>query len=318
MRLCRTERKWRDSIFEFEFKENTIIGNYNFRVKIGGGGYGMVYFVRHIKTGVAYAAKVILNPDPNPNPPNRNHPTAAMREVSNQRQLGLPITEVFHYGIYPIIIMEYIDQVPQKCIVLGSQVETILDFASFMISFLVKCKNMRMIHGDLSANNFMWCSRNRKRFEVIDFGTSTYIPPCYCLNKITFILDNMCTTLPYRCPRILYQVDPFRYDLWSFGVIVYELWFRNYPFVGNNPSGGLTKVQCTELVSILPRTCGHPILQHILSTCFRPKASRVEELQYYCHSTPSVQMPRLVPCPSSKQVESTIADSELTEPVIPT
>lgn len=67
-------------------------------------------------------------------------------------------------------------------------------------------------------------------------------------------------------------------DIWSFGMLLWELWTRRVPFDGLSPQAVVEKVLAHELPPWPPKT--PPVLEQIAGRCWsrvRPSASDSEE-----------------------------------------
>ena len=91
----------------------------------------------------------------------------------------------------------------------------------------------RVAHRDLSMNNVL-LGENGSGLKIADLGLA-----CSCES---FILERTVQTLPYRAPEVLLQGKeparlpnaPCTLDMWSFGVICYQLWASELPFSGTD------------------------------------------------------------------------------------
>lgn len=86
-----------------------------------------------------------------------------------------------------------------------------------------------IVHRDLKLENWMYGYTERgNRLKLIDFGFSRI------LNDASQELHLSCGTLPYLSPERLRLCYTSRSDIWSLGVICYELLFARPPFHAHN------------------------------------------------------------------------------------
>ena len=102
----------------------------------------------------------------------------------------------------------------------------------------------RLVHRDLKLENILIKkeSENNIIFKLTDYGLSRQ------LLTISKKLSSKAGTPGFTAPEILkYEEGLEKYnqecDLWSLGVIIYVLYFREYPYKGNNELAILNKIQ---------------------------------------------------------------------------
>ena len=98
-----------------------------------------------------------------------------------------------------------------------------------MIALGVKhCHDRRIIHRDLKAQNVFLCKNGMAK--VGDFGVS------YILQHTNSVVKSMSGTPYYMPPELFDEIpDSFPADIWSLGVLLYNLCALSYPF---KPSDG--------------------------------------------------------------------------------
>lgn len=100
----------------------------------------------------------------------------------------------------------------------------ILNIFRQLVASLKYCHSKRIIHRDLKPENIMITSDN-KTIKLIDFGISKVLS----LNSVS--ATTYCGTMPYMSPEILDQKKySYSTDIWSMGIILYELVCLEYPF----------------------------------------------------------------------------------------
>ncbi|CAD8125942.1 unnamed protein product [Paramecium sonneborni] len=93
---------------------------------------------------------------------------------------------------------------------------------------------MNVIHRDLKPENIL-CF-NDDIFKISDFGWSVHTPS----NR----RKTLCGTLDYLCPEMInYQTHDNRVDVWTIGVLAYELVVGRPPFESHNENDTKRKIQ---------------------------------------------------------------------------
>lgn len=143
--------------------------------------------------------------------------------------------ECFKFKGNFFIVMKFVE---------GSSLKEIIDKAKlqnhrFDINFIMKtfaqilaalkhCKENSIIHRNIRPENIMLTSTGL--VKLINFG----IPSIISNVVKTRLPDNISTIYSYMSPEIINGGDySFENDIWSFGVILYELFVFEHPFQGN-------------------------------------------------------------------------------------
>ncbi|XP_043925597.1 testis-specific serine/threonine-protein kinase 1-like [Protopterus annectens] len=94
------------------------------------------------------------------------------------------------------------------------------------------CHEINIVHRDLKCENLLLDSNYN--IKLSDFGFSRY---CACDEKGCIILSQtFCGTVAYAAPEML-QNKPYQpkiSDIWSMGVVLFEMIFGSMPFDGSN------------------------------------------------------------------------------------
>ncbi len=218
------------------------ISHYRILGKLGGGGMGVVYEAEDIRLGRHVALKFI--------PENLAGDTKAMerfeREARAASQLNHPcictIHEVEEYNGHPFIVMEKLEGESLKQVIKGEPVELdrLLDVAIQVCEALAVSHSKGIIHRDIKpANIFITTSGQTK---VLDFGLAKLIRDGrFATSEETPVEDSLTAvgvipgTAVYMSPEQAKseELDP-RSDLFSLGVVLYEMATGKKPFTGNN------------------------------------------------------------------------------------
>jgi len=127
---------------------------------------------------------------------------------------GQPLSEVLRAGQLPL--------------------ETVLALSIHIAGTLGALHRQRLVHKDLKPSNILYYAASRTT-DLIDFGIATRLPQEVQEAKAPQVLEG---TLAYLSPeqtgRMNRSVDA-RSDLYSFGVLLYELLTGRVPFVSQDP-----------------------------------------------------------------------------------
>jgi TolB-like protein len=215
------------------------VSHYRILGKLGGGGMGVVYEGEDLKLGRHVALKFI--------PENLAHDPKSLerftREARAASQLNHPNICTIH-GIednngHPFIVMEKLDGESLKQHISGQamKVEEVLDVGVQVADALVASHAKGIVHRDIKpANIFMTPSGQVK---VLDFGLAKLV---HNLGEDEAGADNSLTavgvipgTAVYMSPeQARSEAIDARTDLFSFGVVLYEMATGKKPFTGNN------------------------------------------------------------------------------------
>ena len=216
------------------------VSHYRILGKLGGGGMGVVYEAEDLKLGRHVALKFIpenLTGDP-------KSLERFTREARAASQLNHPNICTIH-GIednngHPFIVMEKLDGESLKAHIAGHAmpVEEVLDVGVQVGDALVASHAKGIVHRDIKpANIFLTPSHQVK---VLDFGLAKLVHNLGTEDDAG--ADNSLTavgvipgTAVYMSPeQARSETIDARSDLFSFGVVMYEMATGKKPFAGNN------------------------------------------------------------------------------------
>ncbi|CAD8113683.1 unnamed protein product [Paramecium sonneborni] len=206
-----------------------FLAHYEIVKKIGQGGFGEVYLVKHLSTENLRAAKVVLRKT-------INCEEKLLEETEILKTLDHPnivkVLEIFADFKYYYIVTEYCQGGE-----LLERIKTITNYnenlaAKYMkqiFSAIQYCHQKNIVHRDLKPENILFDSRDPDgNLKVIDFGASEkMIDSSFLTKKIG--------TPYYVAPEVLSdQGYDEKVDIWSCGVILYILLIGRPPFKGGN------------------------------------------------------------------------------------
>ncbi|MFO0619257.1 MAG: protein kinase [Polyangiaceae bacterium] len=255
-----------------------LLNKYRVERLIGRGGMGCVAAVRHVDLGELFAMKVLL-------PEIAQRPGAVERFVREARAAARlksdHVVRVVDVGTLdtgsPYLVMEYLE---------GKDLATLLeergtlsprqvvDFTLEALDAISEAHANGIIHRDLKPSNLFVSVRKNQQLllKVLDFGISKELNP---RDQATTHSAGLMGSPYYMSPehmRSAKRVDA-RTDVWSLGIIMYELLSGTIPFDGETPTEVCSAVLEQPLPSLLERAPHVPLeLVTIVERCLRRSA----------------------------------------------
>lgn len=204
------------------------MNEYHLLDQIGEGSFGRVYKARRKYTGRIVAIKMI-----NKLGQTKDDLISFRREIDILRNVDHPNIMRF---------LDIIETDTDFCLVselARGDLFTIIDdqqtlpeevlktIAAQLVSALSNLHSRRIIHRDLKPQNVLICANNA--LKLCDFGFAR------ALSCTTLVLTSIKGTPLYMAPELV-QEQPYdeKVDVWSLGVILYELYFGKPPFYTNS------------------------------------------------------------------------------------
>lgn len=214
--------------------------HYVIEQKLGEGGMGVVYRARDEKLQRDVALKFLGTL---PIATSASH-ERALQEARAISALNHPnICTVYEVGEFdgrPFIAMEFVEGRPLSIEIpsIGLSLEQVERYGMQLADALAHAHSRGVVHRDLKASNVIITPSGR--LKVLDFGISRRIEPGKASTNGTTVLDQswesqhtFTGTLPYVAPEILKGQDAdVRSDVWSLGVLLYEMASGHRPFRG--------------------------------------------------------------------------------------
>ena len=214
------------------------ISHYKIISKIGEGGRGVVYKAEDLDLKRIVALKFI-----SPHlADNKNDLDSLYQEARSASKLNHPnittIYEIGHSGKHHFITMEYLDgdTLKDKIKRDSFHLDEILDIAIATLEGIKKAHDNNIIHRDIKSENVMLTESGTAK--VMDFGLARNLERDN-VTKISVTLG----TIAYMSPEQIEgsKVDQ-RSDIYSFGVVLYEMLTGRLPFVSEHEAATLYSI----------------------------------------------------------------------------
>jgi eukaryotic-like serine/threonine-protein kinase len=214
------------------------IGRYRVTATLGAGGMGTVYRAYDEKLRRDVAIKLL-------------HPvsctdgdTRILQEARASSALNHPgictVYEVENEGSEAFIVMELVEGQPLVDVIpaAGLPFETVVRYGLQIVDALAYAHGRHVVHRDVKPSNLLVTSEGR--IKILDFGLARQIEP-HAGDRTTqsqSVLESsaLAGTLPYMAPEQL-RGEPAtpRTDVWSMGIVLYELATGRRPYEGDTP-----------------------------------------------------------------------------------
>lgn len=214
------------------------IGHYRIIDKIGAGGMGEVYLAEDTRL----MRKVALKFLPAHLAANEDVKNRFFREAQAVAKLNHPnivtIHDVSEYGGRPYFVMEHVEGQSLHHFAHDEPlpVDTIIDYAIQICQGIGEAHRAKIVHRDVKTSNIVIDSKGRAR--LLDFGLAAVAGD----DKLTKTGSTL-GTVAYMSPEQVSGRDiDHRTDLFSFGVVLYELIAGRTPFRRDNEGATLRAI----------------------------------------------------------------------------
>jgi len=219
----------------------TIVGRFTLRGLLGTGGMGQVYRAED-KTLKRVVAIKRMAPKLQFEERDRQR---FLKEAQRASALNHPniaaIYDVLEVKQEILLVMEYIEGETLRVRMRQPlSIEEFLDIAIQCAEGLGAAHGQHIVHGDVKPDNIML---TRGRVKILDFGVAKRFA-FFDANEATESLTAFLSGTPaYMAPEVLMQ-KPYdgRADLFSLGLVFYEMLGGRQPFQADSPAGTLARV----------------------------------------------------------------------------
>ncbi len=252
------------------------ISHYRILEKLGQGGMGVVYRAEDTRLGRTVALKALL-PEHARDPVRRKRLEQEARSAAALSAPGIAqVYELEEAGEDLFIIYEFVaghtlrtllaEGPPPRHILLRIAIETARG--------LVAAHARGIVHRDLKPENVLETTEGA--IKILDFGLARFELAALDGSTRSLGLTEAGTivgTVAYMSPEQLESkpVD-FRSDIFSFGVMIYELATGEHPFKGSSPASTIANILTAEASSMVERDpLTPPELNRIVQKCLRKR-----------------------------------------------
>lgn len=260
--------------------DGTRLGHHQIVATLGAGGMGVVYRATDMRLGRDVALKTLLS----------SGGPADAGLVERLRREARAIAAVNHPNIVTIHTVEEVDGVVFLTMELvegralsqdlppgGLALPEFLDIAVPLADALAAAHAQGIVHRDLKPSNVMRTADGR--LKVLDFGLAKMrhdTDPADTQTQLQTQSHLVLGTLPYMSPEQVegHELD-LRSDIFSLGVLFYELICGQRPFAGASPASLTTAILRDPAVSLRQRRPEIPgPLEHIIERCLEKNRER--------------------------------------------
>jgi serine/threonine protein kinase len=279
-----------------------VDGRYHIESVIAQGGMGVVYFARHRLIDKPVALKILRPELVN----NREITARFLTEAQAASAIGSEhIVDITDYGELPdgatYIVMEYLDglSLNQRIRRAGGllPLHTVLAIAREIAEGLQRAHDASIVHRDLKPDNVLLVTKGKQEdfVKILDFG----IAKVQSSQNQTTTAGRIFGTPHYMSPEQGRGDDlDHRTDIYSLGVILYEMVTGHVPFDGENPLGILTQHMYVEVKSLTSQCEPErvtPALECVVARCLmkdpQHRYSSMSELDEDLRRLQNVEVP---------------------------
>ncbi len=253
----------------------TRLGTYEIQAPLGEGGMGAVYQAHDPTLQRTVAIKVLTMQD-------EDASARLLQEARAASALDHPnICTVYEVGEHEgqsFIAMAYVAGKPLSALIPadGLPPESVIRYGTQIADALAHAHERGIVHRDLKSQNVVITPEGRAK--VLDFGLAARMPradaePVAETQEALPSAGMLVGTLAYMAPEVLRgEAATARSDIWSLGVLLYEMASGRLPFTGTTQTDVVSAI-VKEAPAPLP-TKVSPSLRNIVQRCLTKEPAR--------------------------------------------
>jgi eukaryotic-like serine/threonine-protein kinase len=203
------------------------------------------------------------------------------RRLLNEAERASQLNHPKIVGIYDLIeeeddiflIMEYVQGQTLRTRIAAVRLDELLNIARQCADALALAHQKGIVHCDIKPENILITPQ--ADVKILDFGIAKYLPQLdtEALTRDGTITNIISGTLAYMAPEILMEQMPdARSDIFSFGIVFYELWSGRHPFRSNTRIETANRIMTEQPSSLMSFVAGTPAsLDQIIAKCLSKK-----------------------------------------------
>src|SRR5688572_5840372 len=253
-------------------------GRYEIRKLLGVGGMGEVYLAHDTQLLRSVSLKLLLPEFTRNEERLRRFKQEALAASALNHPNILTIHEIGSEGDTDFIVTEFIDGISLRVLMAKQRlsIEQVLDICSQIASALSAAHTAGIVHRDIKPENVM--VRRDGYVKVLDFGLAKLNLPglhsdseAATVQVVTTDPGKVMGTARYMSPEQARGLEVNEQtDIWSLGVLLYELTAGRLPFEGQSGSDVLVSILTTEPIPLQRHSPGIPTeLQRIVRKALR-------------------------------------------------
>lgn len=266
-----------------------IAGHYLIEEKIGEGAFAVVYRARDVRLNRQVALKILKR--------NKVGDVGSWAQLLAEARAASALNHANICGLYDIgeeqdldyVVLELVEGQALRSILRSGALpaKVALRYGVEIAEALAHAHSAGVLHRDLTPSNVLVTPSGN--VKVIDFGLAKILEPGE-INQARKSLSSLAEggylggTLPYMAPELLHgEAATVQSDIWSLGVVMYEMLTGNLPFTGRTMFEVSMEIMTGNMEPLSQHTA--PGLRGIICRCLaRCRADRYQSaFTVYCH-----------------------------------